>query len=157
LPPQPPGEKFNPVKEADETNNARAEDINVTPVPANLKVTHIDVPQVNYSGETVTFTYTVTNVGSFPVWDGTRSWRDFLWLSADPSFIRTRASYLGESLHVQQTPLMPGQSYNVSFTTKLPEGTDGQYYLYIDLDAHNDLSPLFFPYQARLLLTDWYP
>src|SRR5262249_29576451 len=45
LPPQPPGETFTPVKEANEDNNARAEAIDVTPVPANLLVTHIDVPQ----------------------------------------------------------------------------------------------------------------
>src|SRR5262249_3798193 len=55
LPPPPPGEQFTPVKEASETNNARAEGIDVTPVPANLVVTHVEVPQVNYSGESITF------------------------------------------------------------------------------------------------------
>jgi len=78
-------------------------------VPANLLVTNVVLPPVNFSGESITIRYTITNVGAYPVWQDTRSWRDFLWLSADPSFIRERASYLGQTTHVQQTPLQAGR------------------------------------------------
>ena len=78
---------------------------NVTPVPAALLVTGFEIPAVNYSGEATTFRYTVTNVGSHPVWPDTEYWRDFLWLSADQTFwisgdtsasIGGSVSYVGE-------------------------------------------------------------
>ncbi len=67
------------------------------------------------------------------------------------------ASFLGQTTHAQSTPLLPGQSYTINFTVTLPAGTGGQYYLYIDLDAHNDLPPNLYLYQARLETTDWWP
>src|SRR5581483_8011870 len=133
-------------------NNGRAAATAVTAVPANLKITNVSIPAVNYSGESMTFSYTVTNVGTFPVWTGTQSWTDFLWLTADATFIRDRASYLGPVVTPRQGALNPGDSYVVTTTVKLPQGTGAtgsQYYLWIDLDAHNDLSPLFFPYYTR--------
>ena len=35
-------------------------------------------------------------------------WTDFIWLSADPTFDRDRASFLGQTTHVQDQPLQPG-------------------------------------------------
>ena len=52
---------------------------------------------------------------------------------------------------------MPGQEYVVEFEATLPKGTDGEYYLHIHLDAHNDASPLFDPFGCRILKTDWWP
>ena len=60
----------------------------MTPVPADLVITNVSIPQVNYSGEKMTFTYTVKNEGPNPVWAGTAYWTDFIWLSADPTFNR---------------------------------------------------------------------
>src|SRR5205085_12241841 len=79
IPPPPPTEQFTPLKEVDTTNDSRAQATVVTPGPANLKITNIQIPSGNFSGEPMTFSYTVTNVGQFPVWTGTQSWRDFLW------------------------------------------------------------------------------
>ena len=127
-------------------------------MPADLVVTNVSIPPVNYSGEKMTFTYTVTNEGPNPVWPGTPYWTDFLWLSADPTFIRTRASFLGQTTHVQDPARCSrAQSYTVTYTVTLPPGTGGHYYLYIDLDAHNDLPPNLYTYQARLETTDWWP
>src|SRR5262249_47460098 len=42
-------------------------------------------------------------------------------------------------------------------STPRPAGISGDSYLVRDLDAHNDLPPLFFPLTPRLLLKDWYP
>ena len=84
------------------TNNLKAVTTDVTPVPADLVVTNVSIPQVNYSGETMTFTYTVTNEGPNPVWSGTAYWTDFIWLSTDTTFVRTRASFLGQTTHFQE-------------------------------------------------------
>jgi len=136
----------NIVKEVDETNNLKAVSSIVTPVPADLVVTSVSIPPVNYSGEKMTFTYTVQNKGPNQVWPGTPYWTDFLWVSADPTFDRFRASFLGQTTHFADHPLQPGESYNVSFTATLPAGTGGHYYLYIDPDAHNDFrQPLYLP------------
>ena len=105
----------------------------------------------------MTFSYTVTNEGPNQVWAGTQYWTDFIWLSTDTTFVRTRASFLGQTTHDQDRPLQPGQSYTVTYTVTLPPGTGGQYYLYIDLDAHNDLPPALYTYTARLETTDWWP
>ncbi len=145
------------VREVTEANNLRASASLVTPVPADLVVTNVVIPAVNYSGEKTTIRYTVTNVGQNPVWAGTQYWKDFIWISADPSFIRTRASYLGETIYAPDHPIQPGESYDVTFEATLPRGTRGDYYLYIHHDAHNDYNPFLFPYLARVLLTDWWP
>ncbi len=92
-----------------------------------------------------------------PVWGGTDYWTDFIWVSPEPTFNRFDASFLGQTTHAQTAPLQPGQSYTVNYTVTLPPGTGGQYYLYIDLDAHNDLPPNIYIYQARLETTDWWP
>ena len=147
----------NLVTESDEDNNLGSTNTDVTPVPADLVVTNVSIPKTNYSGESMTFSYTVTNEGPDQVWAGTQYWTDFIWLSTDTTFVRTRASFLGQTTHEQDGPLQPGASYTVSYTVTLPPGTGGQYYLYIDLDAHNDLPPALYTYTARLETTDWWP
>ncbi len=148
-PPPDPAKQFTPLKEIDTDNNGRALATDVTAVPANLKITNVSIPAVNYSGELTTIQYTVTNIGDYPVWPGTASWTDFLWLTADPTFIRSRASYLGSVATPRTGALNPGDGYVATITVKLPEGTGGHNYLWIDLDAHNDLTPLFFPNESR--------
>ena len=145
------------VTESNEDNNLGSVDTDVTPVPADLVVTNVSIPTTNYSGEPMTFSYTVTNEGPNQVWAGTQYWTDFIWLSTDTTFVRTRASFLGQTTHYQDQPLQPGQSYTITYTVTLPPGTGGPYYLYIDLDAHNDLPPNLYIYQARLETTDWWP
>ncbi len=148
---------YNIVKEVSETNNLLAVPTDVTPVPADLVITNVSIPKTNFSGESMTFSYTVENEGTNPVWAGTDYWTDFIWVSPEPTFNRFDASFLGQTTHAQTAPLEPGQSYTVNYTVTLPPGTGGQYYLYIDLDAHNDLPPGLYTYQARLETTDWWP
>ncbi|KKK55459.1 hypothetical protein LCGC14_3074340, partial [marine sediment metagenome] len=145
------------VAEIREDNNLRAVATDVTPVPTDLVVTDVVIEPTNYSGETTKIRYTVTNQGSEPVWDGTQYWTDFIWLSADPTFIQSRATYLGQMVHDNSDPLGPGEGRIVEFTGTLPEGIGGEYFIYIHLDAHNDLDPTMFPLQSRSLRTGWWP
>ena len=92
--PQPNDDpNFNIVKEVNETNNLASFATNVTPVPADLVVTNVSIPQVNYSGEQMTFSYTVENEGQYQVWSGTNYWTDFIWLCAGAN-VRPRASVI---------------------------------------------------------------
>ena len=76
---------------------------------------------------------------------------------ADAEFIRTRASYMGEVSYQQERVLNPGDSYEIVKTITLPQGTDGDYYLHIHLNAHNDRDPRVRRWDSRILLTDWWP
>ena len=96
----------NLVTESDEDNNLGSTNTDVTPVPADLVVTNVSIPKTNYSGESMTFSYTVTNEGPDQVWAGTHYWTDFIWLSTDTTFVRTRASFLGQTTH-EQDPAAP--------------------------------------------------
>lgn len=148
---------FYVLDELNESNNSRAVTSAVISAPADLVVTDIQLPANSASGEPIEIRYTVTNVGTYPVWQGTDYWKDFLWITADSTFVRDRASYLGTAVHVADAPLAPGASYDVVFQTTLPAGLDGEYQIYIHLDAHNDITPLFFPMQARILRDHWWP
>ena len=148
---------FNALDEVFEDNNFTASATNVTNLLADLVVTDVVFEPNLRSGEPTTIRYTVTNQGPHAVWSGTEFWKDFIWIGRTEGFERLRSSFLGT--HVQPAPasLAPGESYEVAFQTTLPQGLDGDYHLYIHLDAHNDLSPLFFPLDSRILLTGWFP
>jgi YD repeat-containing protein len=152
-----PTEDHGRLDELNELNNLLATSTQVTPAPADLQITDIQLPATSDSGEPIQIQYTVTNVGDHALWAGTEYWKDFLWISADAEFIRERASYLGEAVYAPTDPIAPGDSYNVTFETVLPTGLDGQYYVHIHLDAHNDITPLYFPMQARILRQGWWP
>ena len=162
-------DEYRDVNEVREENNWSSASRRVTPIPADLVVTGVVIEPAGGrtsldSGQQATVRYTVTNVGDHPVWEGTEYWTDFLWLSANPTFIRERASFLGQVLTpyaeiqaINGGLLQPGDSYQVTRQVTLPEGTGGDYWLYIDLDAHNDLPCFIYPLQCRLLLADWWP
>ena len=148
------------VRETDEGNNNLVVPTDVQPVPADLLVTEISAQGVNYSGEPTTLQYTVTNVGSLPVWSGTKYWKDHIWISADSQFIYERATYLGTVVHSHEQLLGPGDSYEVQFETELPTGLDGDYYFYVHLDAHSSekYRPVLDPLGQGWWVTDeaWY-
>ena len=125
------------VVETNEDNNQRAAASDVRPVPADLLVTQITAQPQNYSGERTSLQYTVTNVGQRPVWSGTKYWKDHIWISADQEFDEDRATYLGTVLHKHEQPMQPGDRYDVEFEADLPAGLDGEYFLYVHVDAHS--------------------
>ncbi len=119
-------------------NNTSAVATDVTAAPADLQVTSVVVAPQAYSGESTTVTWTATNFGA-PVWSGTQYWNDMVWVSADPTFIAARATYLGSFPHTNSTPLGTNQSYTTTQAVTLPPGIGGKvtpatYYIYVKAD-----------------------
>ena len=108
---QPPDPKddFNPVKRGFHHQQHARAGHNGHPSAGELKITDFHVPAVNYSGESMTLSYTVTNVGSYPGRRGTQSWTDFLWIGADPTFIRTCALFLTPVRYSPARRAQPGR------------------------------------------------
>jgi subtilase family serine protease len=136
------------LAEADESNNARASASQLNAEAADLRVSEVRAQADNagdannprhFSGEETTLTWTVTNFGA-PVWSGTRSWVDTLYLSRDPSFIAERAIPLGSVVHANVGGLASNTSYTGTARLRLPVGADGEYYVYVITDAESDVA-----------------
>ena len=83
-------------------------------------------------------TWTVTNFGA-PVWAGTQYWNDLVYVSPDPTFIQSRATFLKAFAHTNTQALGANQSYTNSQTVTLPPGIGGKvdpitYYIYVETD-----------------------
>ncbi len=137
------------VAEDLETNNSGGAATIVTPAPADLVVTSVEVLPDNRSGELTMIRYTVQNQGANPVWPGTGYWTDHVWISADGSFVPTRASWFGKAVHSNATPLQPGESYTTEVTATLPRGIVGDLFVYIHVDTHDR--------DERTVQTAWWP
>ncbi|UUZ69428.1 putative Ig domain-containing protein [Polaromonas sp. P2-4] len=62
-------------------------------------------------------------------------WVDDVFFSKDPTFIPSRATFMGSIGHSNVNGLATGASYTASTKIKLPPGTDGPYYIYVITDA----------------------
>ena len=124
------------------SNNDRAAASTVRPIPADLKVTSVTLPATAYSGEAITLSWTVTNIGAWDVYKGTERWTDYVYVSPDPVFIFDRAQCVGSVVRVSPSlgsetpasPLAAGGSYTASLTVNLPVGAEGKRYVYIFTD-----------------------
>jgi large repetitive protein len=112
--------------------NSGATDIN-TILPADLVVSSVTTNPTSFSNETVNVSWTVKNQGA-NVWDGTKYWYDEVWFSADPTFIKNRATLVGSFLHDNVQSLAGGASYTNNANFTLPAGIDGKYYFYVSTD-----------------------
>ncbi|MEM2990266.1 MAG: CARDB domain-containing protein, partial [Halobacteria archaeon] len=119
-------------------NNTRASASQIRNLPADLVVIDVSVPQIEFSGERINISWTVKNIGEGPVWEGTRQWIDYIFISPDPQFIADRASLIGTAVHIAQTPLESGQSYTANASVLLPEGIEGRRYIYVFTDIALD-------------------
>ena len=122
------------VPESNENNNSRTVSTAVVDEPANLVVTSVSAPALNYSGEKTTVTWTVRNDGG-DVWSGTRLWNDEIWISQDPVF-GYRALNIGSLAHAVGAGFAHGASYTATTDVVLPAGFDGPYFLYVLSDLH---------------------
>ncbi|MCU0915393.1 MAG: tandem-95 repeat protein [Planctomycetes bacterium] len=128
--------------DADLTNNQLSAATTVTGSVPDVQVSVVTPAAVAYSGERTTIRYTVTNVSGLALWSGTQYWTDAIWFSKDPTFIQSRATFLGTAQHSNLTTLPAGGQYTASFEAVLPKGIEGQYYVYVFANAHNPENPL---------------
>jgi subtilase family serine protease len=126
----------------DTANNFnRSLELTIDRVIPDLQVTDVSTESDARSGELTTIGYTVANVSNDAIWAGTRYWTDEIWMSKDPTFLRNRATRLGEVRHSNLPPLGPGESYESEITTKLPNGIGGDYYVYVFAGVQNRSKP----------------
>ena len=109
----------------------------ITNTPADLTVTNVTVPTTSNSGEPITVSWTVKNVGA-DVYNGTQFWNDEVWISPDPTFIIGRATRAAIVPHSNAVDLLNGDSYTASTTITLPAGISGKRYIYVFTDDPSD-------------------
>ncbi|HEX4609016.1 MAG TPA: putative Ig domain-containing protein, partial [Urbifossiella sp.] len=138
---------FPPTWEGAYTNNnTGVATTHVTPLaPADLRVTAVATPGVNYSGEPTTVNWTVTNTGA-AAWAGTRYWTDAVYFSRYPTLDTARDTLVGQFAHSNAQPLAAGASYTNSAAYTLPPGIGGTaaspqtFYVYVITDPTGGLT-----------------
>jgi hypothetical protein len=135
----------NTVQEFDRENNnatasASASDV-ITPPPAVLTVTNIQVGGPLAPGMIPTFTWTITNTGGTTIttgWSNGTGWDDGLALSRDPYYQVDQDYWLGSHTYWHGLPLHPGQSYTSTGHAEhaVPVWEPGTYYLIVLPDTH---------------------
>jgi hypothetical protein len=104
--------------------------------PADLQVTTVTVPSV-VSQKTMEVKWKVGNEGGNPPVEN--SWADKIYLSKLNIFNADSALFIGERIHNQGTDLTPGTSYATSIQATLPNGMQGDYYVYVYTDAKKEV------------------
>src|SRR5262249_52994174 len=120
------GVREDPFKQNDSSSAPLA----VTNAPSDLRVIQIKTPPQNFSGEKARIEWTVQNFGA-PVWTGTTSWQDTVYLSPDATFIADRATLLDSFAYAHTPQLVTGGTYTQVQDVVLPKGIDGPWYIHI--------------------------
>ncbi|MGE4182659.1 MAG: putative Ig domain-containing protein, partial [Limisphaerales bacterium] len=116
-------------------NNQRSAPSAITNHPADLVVVDVRVSPSVFSGESIEVTWTVRNDGA-AVFAGTREWEDWILFSSNPVWTPAEVLPLGSLIHVQTTPLLPGETYTATASFKIPEGISGPRYIYVATDPN---------------------
>lgn len=100
----------------------------------DLVVDQVTAPKSAFSSTNISISWKVKNTGNGAT---SGSWWDFIYLSTDPVYDVTDV-YLGGI----QNPsgLNSSQTYNQSHTVTLPNGVQGNYYLFVVADKYNNLN-----------------
>ncbi|WEI17182.1 CARDB domain-containing protein [Acinetobacter proteolyticus] len=115
-------------------NNTAAVASSVTASASDLVATKVIVDPQVFSGETVNVSWTIENKGA-DVWTGTRSWMDYIVISAYPEYRPEYSTLIGSVEHSNAQGLKSGASYTTTGQFSIPAGYDGQYYIYVFSDA----------------------
>jgi RHS repeat-associated protein len=124
-------------REQDTAASSPATEVLLTP-PPDLAAEQITAPGTIYSAHSFFVTNVVANVGASATPNS--SWYDNYYLSPTTNFNFNTAIYLNSYEHY--SALQAGQSYTniVSFT--VPNGLSGTFYLFVDVDAGNQVFEL---------------
>jgi subtilase family serine protease len=100
---------------------------------ADLKATNVSCPTSAYAGETVTFAWSVTNIGASATsgQDGSliAAWTDRVVISPDSVYGNTNDLALTNLIH--GGVLAPGAGYLASTSVQLPTNASGEYFVFV--------------------------
>ncbi|MCB1491569.1 MAG: hypothetical protein KDJ77_07195, partial [Rhodobiaceae bacterium] len=128
---------YSGITEEDETNNLASGTASVTNEPADLHVVSVNPPATANTGDTVTVSWTVENLGA-DVWDGTQYWLDAVWISPDPVLDLNRATRLARVPVSLNAPLASGERYTMSTSVEIPAGIEGPYFIHVITDSDSN-------------------
>ncbi|MGD1277561.1 MAG: CARDB domain-containing protein [Tepidisphaeraceae bacterium] len=103
--------------------------VTLSPFP-DLAVSAVTAPAQNFSGQSATIQWTVSNNGAAQT--AVANWTDAIYMSSSPTF-DSSATQLGRLGH--QGTLAPGASYDASASVTLPVGVSGQFYFFVRTDV----------------------
>ena len=101
--------------------------------PAELDVDTVEVPATAQSGQTVTISYTVSNIGGNP--PRVANWQDNVYISTLDTFNASLSTLLSIQYYDQGLQLMPDNEYTNNVSVQIPNGISGKYYAYVITDA----------------------
>ncbi|MHC1706309.1 MAG: CARDB domain-containing protein [Bacteroidales bacterium] len=93
----------------------------------DLIVENVQVPPTAFSGQTIQLAFIIANQGAGSTAGNT--WQDLVYLSEDSILITGFDYYLGTFPNLSS--LDPGESYTRTFSTALPQGISGNYFVFI--------------------------
>ena len=129
---------FSNVKETVDNNNTTYSstqiDITLSP-PPDLVVTQITAPLLAFSGQTISMTYNVKNIGDGITTDAI--WKDVVTLLPAPSNQTGTSATLLTRTHTGT--LLPDSSYLVNTMVTLPANIFGDYQIRVYTDYYNDV------------------
>jgi uncharacterized repeat protein (TIGR01451 family) len=108
--------------------------VNGSGATANLQLSSVSTQTSAVSGQTITVTWNVKNVGGT---DATGNWQDTVYLSSTP-VITSNSIVLGSSEHAGG--LAAGASYSGSLETVVPALPPGNYYVLVQADSLDELN-----------------
>jgi len=107
------------------------------PPPADMRVTTVQAPEQAFSGQPISVSYHVENVGPGQV--SVSEWVDDIYLSEDTQLDEAKDTRLGRIRRVaseNRSPEPPNKiDYTASETVTLPVGISGPYYIFVLTDA----------------------
>ena len=119
----------------DEGNNATVASLPIIlRTPPDLRVSAVASPEHATVGQSLTFSYTVTNNGGATT-PHQSSWSDSVYLSRDPYLDTNADRYLGTYDH--SGGLAAGANYSISDSLRLPRDLIGPYYLFVVTDPYS--------------------
>jgi subtilase family serine protease len=125
------------LAESNFDNNSRVRPISITLTPtADLQVTSVTSTSAAFSGQPISITYGVRNLGAGSTSVG--AWKDHLFLSPSVVFNAGQSLKIGEVSYVSGK-LQPNGSYTRTITVTLPPQVFGQHYLHVVTDAANQV------------------
>ncbi len=112
-------------------NNVGQTTTNIVSADADLVVNRVTASPTSFSGEPITVSWEVENIGAFATSNETNSIDQFVFLSRDSVFDYSRAILAKRVPHVFSQPLAPNEKYTQSIEVATPPGSSGKWYAHV--------------------------